>query len=726
MASDPKVAEPVPRPNPSETREFLDRLPHAEREHLVVIGDGVRLKGRTFFKQETAEAVGWLSASQGSGNCYFHVNVLREGFSDGKATRDDVVAVRMLHVDIDDVTALERIRTFGLPPSVTIFSGGGYQCFWFLDAPSKNLELAEALNTRIAEMLGGDKCHNLDRVMRVPGTLNVPNRTKRAKGRELALAYVVGDLTDYDLSYALSDVDQLIRASRTPARRASLTTDLTLAAPVSVEDLTLPISDFTRALIRSGDDEANPRGGPNPTYPSRSEAVMRAACDLAAANADEALIVGVLIDARNGISASILEKRDPIAYAARQALRAFQFVGEGWPQMVKGRATATFGNALVAISRLGVRCEFDEFRNRYRVSGDILGNFSGELTDDACTVIRHEALVSFGFDPGKEHLRDACLTLCLDNAVHPIRAYLDRLVWDGKPRLDRWLTTYLGAGQNDLHGAMGRLILIAAVRRIRSPGAKFDTILVLEGRQGSGKSQAVIILAGEENFSDQPILQADTKTQMEALEGVWIYELPELQGLKMTDVEKLKAFLSRRFDRGRAAYARFAVVRPRQSVFIGTTNESHYLRDATGNRRFWPVETGVIDLDGLRADRDQLFAEACTAEEEGLPLTLPEELWPAAEEAQEGRMLIDPWLDLLGVAEGEVVDQIERITTQAVMRLVSVDVDRQTQFDFKRIAPLMRKHGWNGPKSIRSEKRVVQGYERPAPGLPDRPMHPPY
>jgi predicted P-loop ATPase len=258
------------------------------------------------------------------------------------------------------------------------------------------------------------------------------------------------------------------------------------------------------------------------------------------------------------------------------------------------------------------------------------------------------------------------------------------------------------------------LPLVAAVRRIRRPGTKFDTILVLEGPQGSGKSTAVKILASEEWFSDAEVLAADPKTQAEALEGVLIFELGELSGIHRSEVEKVKAFASRTVDKSRPAYARYREDHPRQNVFIGTTNDDAYLKDATGNRRFWPVLTGSsIDLEGLAMDRDQLWAEAVHLEATGMSLMLPEGLWATAAEAQTERTMTDPWEEYLGSLVGGIEAGVERVGSSQVLTHLGVPAERQTGFMLKRLAPIMQKLGWTGPKSIRINKRVVKGYERP-------------
>jgi predicted P-loop ATPase len=177
-----------------------------------------------------------------------------------------------------------------------------------------------------------------------------------------------------------------------------------------------------------------------------------------------------------------------------------------------------------------------------RHEADYRGAFrTGELSDDLCARLRGEFLARFGFDPRKEHIIDAVHGLCVENPVHPVRAYLDGLKWDGIPRVSYLLPAYFGAEDTALHRAFAEKVMTAAVRRVREPGAKFDTILVLEGPQGSGKSQGVEILASTEYHSDQEILAMDTKAQAEALEGVWIFEICELQGIGKADTHIAKA-----------------------------------------------------------------------------------------------------------------------------------------------------------------------------------------
>ena len=174
-----------------------------------------------------------------------------------------------------------------------------------------------------------------------------------------------------------------------------------------------------------------------------------------------------------------------------------------------------------------------------------------------------------------------------DRSYHPIKEFLAALPeWDEIPRVDTLLVDFLGAADNAYVRAVTRKTLVAAIARVMSPGCKFDTMLVLSGPQGKGKSTLIAKLCGE--WFNDSLLLSDTKdkTAAEKLQGYWILEIGELAGLKKTDIETLRGFLSRQNDIYRAAFGRRATPHPRQCVFIGTTNADTYLRDITGNRRF--------------------------------------------------------------------------------------------------------------------------------------------
>ena len=173
---------------------------------------------------------------------------------------------------------------------------------------------------------------------------------------------------------------------------------------------------------------------------------------------------------------------------------------------------------IAAMRTLGVTFNYDRFRKRLHVGGHALQQRFGESIENAILVLRTTVMQRFGFDP-KDAAKVAVQRLCIENSFDPVLDYLDSLKWDGKPRLDSWLTTYLGAEANPLNCAMGRKVLIAAVRRVRMPGTKFDQIVVLEGPQGSGKSSAVKILAGD-FFSDAEIIGKYGREVQELCSGV--------------------------------------------------------------------------------------------------------------------------------------------------------------------------------------------------------------
>lgn len=240
---------------------------------------------------------------------------------------------------------------------------------------------------------------------------------------------------------------------------------------------------------------------------------------------------------------------------------------------------------------------------------------------------------------GKDKISDALATVFTRHRYHPVRDYLNELAWDGVPRLERLIIDYIGAEDTPLNRAMTRAQFTAAVARVFEPGCKYDYCLILAGAEGVGKSTLLARMGGAW-FSDC-ITSMDGKEGMEQLSNVWIAELGELSGIKRSDVESVKSYLSRQVDKFRPAYHRHEVVRPRQCVFFGTTNEDHFLRGDTGNRRFWiiPVDPALRKhgdwMDAIARDRDQLWAEAVANYRRGGRLILPAELEAEARARQE-------------------------------------------------------------------------------------------
>lgn len=267
---------------------------------------------------------------------------------------------------------------------------------------------------------------------------------------------------------------------------------------------------------------------------------------------------------------------------------------------------------------------------------------------------------------GTQIAGEAVQTVATDNPYHPCREYLRGLIWDGQTRLDWWLLSYMGVEPSEYVSAVGRCWMVSAVARILNPGCKVDTVLVMEGKQGAKKSQAASILFTPWFCDHLPELSS--KDSFLQLSGMWCIELAELNNISRADMSHVKSFLSSSTDRFRMPYGHRAIDVPRSTVFLGTVNLDTYLRDETGNRRFWPVRCGAIDLDGLRADRDQLWAEAVTRYDAGEKwwLTTPE-LNAAAEEEQAERFETGHWDGIVAkwVANLETVS-VEDILTGCV------------------------------------------------------------
>lgn len=359
----------------------------------------------------------------------------------------------------------------------------------------------------------------------------------------------------------------------------------------------------------------------------------------------------------------------------------------------KGQSSpeASPANAYIALRKLAVSVSYDAFAHRYLVEG--LEGFGPLLDDAALTRLRLVIEKRFAITYPKDRWIDIVTDHARENAFHPVSDYLGSLIWDGVLRLDSWLIDYGGAAPSDYVRAVGMLVLVAAVRRIFQPGAKFDQMLVLEGPQGCGKSSALVIIAVREDwFTDDLPWDSDTKAVMERIAGRWIVEAAELKGLRQTETEKIKATISRRVDKARLAYARMPTEQPRQCIFVGTTNSADYLRDMTGNRRFWPVKIVRFDLAALARDRDQLWAEAVEMERAGVSIELPHDLWPVAASHQEQRLAIDPFEEILF---GPLLEVEGKVRTELVWEMLGMaDRAKRTQSHMTRLGAVMQKHGW--------------------------------
>jgi putative DNA primase/helicase len=313
----------------------------------------------------------------------------------------------------------------------------------------------------------------------------------------------------------------------------------------------------------------------------------------------------------------------------------------------KGFYKPTIANIVLILENdpyLKGKIALNEFSHRTTIRGNLpwhrLINFKegDSWTDSDDAALRHYIEKVYRITtPNK--IIDGLLIVEEKNKYHPVREYLGSLNWDGIPRVDNLLIDYLGAEDSAYTKAVTRKALAAAVGRIFMPGIKFDYMLVLVGKQGLGKSH-IISLLGQSWYSDS-LNTVLGKEAYEQLQDAWIIEMAELSATRKAEAEAVKHFISKREDAYRMAYGKRTQKYPRQCVFFGTTNDNEFLKDRTGNRRFWPVVVGQIqrkkDLWAhmVQSEIDQVWAEACEIWKEGECLYLSEEVEKEAVKRQE-------------------------------------------------------------------------------------------
>lgn len=274
---------------------------------------------------------------------------------------------------------------------------------------------------------------------------------------------------------------------------------------------------------------------------------------------------------------------------------------------------------------------------------------------------------------------------------HPVRDYFNSLTWDQTPRIATGAARYLGAEQTDYVAAVLRWWMIAAVARTYQPGVKADNVLILEGAQGLKKSSALRALAGPDWFSDTP-LDLQSKDAYLALVGKLIVELAELDALRRADESRAKSFFTSPSDTYRRPYERRTVTVPRGCVFAGTVNHASYLKDSTGNRRYWPIACRRVDLDSLVADRDQLWAEAVAW------FHLGAKWWPDTEEEramceseQEPRGEGDEWDTLIGKF---LLTASDTSVGEVLAGPLGIEKGKWTRADQMRVAAVLQARGY--------------------------------
>ncbi|SHH01669.1 VapE domain-containing protein [Cognatishimia maritima] len=725
------------KPNPSRAIEFIRWLNPEASLYLESMANKGKAapKAKVFGPSEHEQAVVFV-ASGNSGetqrNMYFLPNA---EYLEGTRKKTNLSCVRFLHVDLDykdypgteteqrdfvwGVLHDDSKRPVGVPlPSAIWETGAGCQAVWKLEEPV-SIAKAEELNKTLLHILqGGPGTHNADRLLRLPWTMNWLNDKKRAAGREPALAWHFEpmNLTKPPTTYLLSDFRVKLpkgvnnsNANGTEVGSTAIAVE-PLELPDQLTDILPPEPVWIEAILNGN----NPEGK---TYASRSELVYAATIWMLGNGMQPGHVLSIILSPDVGISAHVLESPNPIIYAHRQVVRAMSTIelrNDGWPLCDDdGRPIRNSPqNIRYALTVLGV----DAQRNTFTQTDEFRGyGLDGRDLTDIVEILSSTFQRDLDFIAAPAYIKRELLAIAHEQKYHPVEDYLDGLVWDGKPRIDKWLADYCGAEDNELNAEFGSKLLIAGVRRIKQPGVKFDTMLVLEGAQGAGKSQIAQRLAiREEWFCGSLDLKSDDKTKAEMMTRSWIVECQELDGMNKTTSQSLKKFLSTAVDMFRPAYARTASEFRRHCIILGTTNEIAYLRDLTGNRRIWPVNVCKIDLVGFSSDVDQLWAEAVVREEKGESITLSPHLWAAASNVQGQRMVEDAIADVLEDAFGNTKG---RVSMDSIKLLLGVDTARMSPMDARRIKSVMAGLGWDyGTHRLhdlgRLEKAQRKGFAR--------------
>lgn len=366
------------------------------------------------------------------------------------------------------------------------------------------------------------------------------------------------------------------------------------------------------------------------------------------------------------------------------------------------------GNIKRAIELLGHELSYNQFSDKFLCDGK-------PLEDPQWKSIYLEIDREFRFQPPLEFYLMVLHDTAWSNGFHPVKQYLDALRWDQVPRLDTWLITCAQAEDTPYVRAVSRIMLIAGVKRIRHPGCKYDEMVVWESHQGGDKSSAAQALCPDPAwFSDDLRLNLASQQLIEATLGKWIIEASDLAGKRKAEIDTLKSMMSRQVDGpARMAYAHFAVERPRHFIFIGTTNNSEYLPDMTGGRRFWPMTVQRFNTEWIKTHRDQLWAEACTYEAAGESIRMSEGLWGDAEAQQEKRRTPDPWETSLRAFMLTITpsgDGKRRVATNELWKYLDVKMDKRDRFGATRISEMMQRLGFRRTTVKPSGEEVQSGY----------------
>ncbi len=612
-----------------------------------------------------------------------------EGREPETLTPDEVREARH-HYDDQGRTVSMKIDTklneLGITPFAKWRSGAGWQCLIKLDAPITPAE-AEELVGKLHNYVGFDAVvRNPNRILRVPGSINfksgkdgrvpspcgmlrlLPTAIARLEDVRAALAGVAGaapKAAGNDNEELKVDWSKVNRADPWLKGADSLPADAHEKLKIIVGHMG-PLSynkgstdEIMAESLKWKLIKANLVKG-DYFYKGWSEVTLAVTAGLKLCKdwtpewVAEALIAPLPCNQHINKFRGAARDRAVVnainhSYESKQSVVARE-TGITWRDLKgKGEPAPTIRNTIRALENAGYTSRHDDFHDRTYVDcGDESAAISdGLLTDAVVTAISLRLDDRYKIDLGENNV----LRAIKGTAIH-FDPVLDMLAdvqgaWDGVKRLDSFAVDYLQCDDTELNRAIGRLMLLAAVRRARRPGCKMDYIFTLLSEEGWNKSSFFAAMAGAENFSDQKIFGMDDKTAQEQLCGVWWHENAELQGVSKADVDSVTAFASRCEDRARPAYGRVMVRRPRRSIEVASTNSRNFLKKQTGNRRWLILEVlKRIDVAAVERDRLQLLGEAAAleaADPADSLVVLPQSLWGASAKVQESHRERHTW-----------------------------------------------------------------------------------
>ncbi|MDX3908753.1 MAG: VapE family protein [Sphingobium sp.] len=619
---------------------------------------------------------------------------------------ENVAAIRAHAVDLDNASAqqnYERAAAWTPPPSFAVQTSPGKAHLYWIIQPYIGNEYATSINRRLRQHFDGDKSViDPSRVLRLPGTLHL----KRPDAPHLVTVGALRGFGSLPLVAMLNDA--LVNVP-----------DLGIAIGVRHELGDPSLAAPSLAHIQRAFDSADPNDLDRGEWIAITAAIKQAGWT----HADEASLRAMWDQWCARFEGNDLAENDKQWLSIRETTLGWSSLVRRFPTIVFDGTVhnlpmvpaanaapvdfwATFNaddankaSAVVCtkhLAEIGWQVAHNEFSDRTMIIGKVPWDsvdtiYPREWTDNDTHGCK-AALEATFIKPSKETVFDAVRFIALRNKYHPVRDYLNQIRWDGIMRLPTLASRYFGAAHTAYSELISTKFMISAVARIKEPGCKADTMLILEGAQGAGKSSALRSLVGNDWFTDQ-MPDLSTKDAEIQLSGKWLIEIAELDRMNRAEVTAVKSYASRQIGTYRPPYGRATINVPRQCIFAGSTNETEYLRDQTGNRRFWPITCGTIDGAAIRRDRDQLWAEAVFRYQVGEHWWLEGDQERLAHTEQDGRRERDPWEEFIS-SRLAVYGSLPITIEQVCLTILGITFEKHNATINRRVASCLKRAGY--------------------------------